>query len=46
LGIFCTYRFQLRRGCDRTLRPFSVGGPFPARLPSCFNLLVSILPGL
>jgi hypothetical protein len=37
LGIFCTYRFNFCRVCDRTLRPISVGGPFPAQLPSSFN---------
>jgi hypothetical protein len=28
---------EFRRGCDRTLRPFWVGGPFPARLTTSFN---------
>src|SRR5579863_5443292 len=29
LGIFCTVRFLSAGICDRTLRPFPVGGPFP-----------------
>ncbi len=29
--------FFVRRGCDRSLRPFPVGGPFPAQQRSCFN---------
>ena len=37
LGIFCTESLIFRRGCDRTLRPIWVGGPFPARLIASFN---------
>jgi hypothetical protein len=36
LGVFCTFRFHLP-GCDRTLRPFPVGGPFPCQQPYSFN---------
>jgi len=39
LGIFCTYRLNFHRGCDRTLRPFRSGG---RSLPGCSS---SILPG-
>ena len=37
IRIFCTESLTFCRGCDRTLRPIWVGGPFPARLLLSFN---------
>ena len=37
LGIFCTCSLYVCRVCDRTLRPFPVGGPFPCQQLYCFN---------
>jgi hypothetical protein len=37
LGIFCTVSLCVCRVCDRTLRPFPVGGPFPCQQTYSFN---------
>jgi hypothetical protein len=37
LGIFMHCSLCVCRVCDRTLRPFSVGGPFPCQQRSSFN---------
>src|SRR5580698_8815508 len=37
LGIFCTVSLCVFRVCDRTLRPFPVGGPFPCQQTYSFN---------
>ena len=37
LGIFCTVSLCVCRVCDRTLRPFPVGGPFPCQQRYSFN---------
>src|SRR5580700_10388814 len=37
LGIFCTVSLCVCRVCDRTLRPFPVGGPFPCQQTFSFN---------
>jgi len=37
LGIFCTVSLYVCQVCDRTLRPFPVGGPFPCQQTYSFN---------